>query len=393
MMGRKKRMENNSLISKKGIIVLIIANFVLGFVGGLMALSTVAQSGKLQNILGVKELTEKAKTASVSNQKIVLEESSAIIDATKKVSDAVVSISTTNNITDFFGQTYQQKGGGTGFIITSDGIIATNKHVVSEENADYTIIIADGKSYKPKILAKDISSDLAVLKIEANGLPVVDLGDSSKLEVGQWVVAIGNALGEFDNTVTVGVISAKERQIKASSSPSGATEQLTGLLQTDAAINPGNSGGPLVNMAGQVIGVNTAIVGNAQNIGFAIPINSVKKTIDQVRTTGKIVRPYIGIRYIPITKEVAQLNNLPINYGVIIVGGQGEAAVLSNSPASKAGLKEGDIIEEINGQIIDETHQLVQQLSNHNVGEEIELKIRRNNKEFNVKVTLEEYIN
>ncbi|PIZ27984.1 hypothetical protein COY43_02985, partial [Candidatus Berkelbacteria bacterium CG_4_10_14_0_8_um_filter_35_9_33_8] len=339
-------MENNSLISKKGIIVLIIANFVLGFVGGLMALSTVAQSGKLQNILGVKELTEKAKTASVSNQKIVLEESSAIIDATKKVSDAVVSISTTNNITDFFGQTYQQKGGGTGFIITSDGIIATNKHVVSEENADYTIITADGKSYKPKILAKDISSDLAVLKIEANGLPVVDLGDSSKLEVGQWVVAIGNALGEFDNTVTVGVISAKERQIKASSSPSGATEQLTGLLQTDAAINPGNSGGPLVNMAGQVIGVNTAIVGNAQNIGFAIPINSVKKTIDQVRTTGKIVRPYIGIRYIPITKEVAQLNNLPINYGVIIVGGQGEAAVLSNSPASKAGLKEGDIIEE-----------------------------------------------
>ena len=207
------------------------------------------------------------------------------------------------------------------------------------------------------------------------------------------MVAIGNALGEFDNTVTVGVISAKERQIKASSSPSGATEQLTGLLQTDAAINPGNSGGPLVNMAGQVIGVNTAIVGNAQNIGFAIPINSVKKTIDQVRTTGKIVRPYIGIRYIPITKEVAQLNNLPINYGVIIVGGQGEAAVLSNSPASKAGLKEGDIIEEINGQIIDETHQLVQQLSNHNVGEEIELKIRRNNKEFNVKVTLEEYIN
>ncbi|PIX31164.1 hypothetical protein COZ61_01210 [Candidatus Berkelbacteria bacterium CG_4_8_14_3_um_filter_33_6] len=393
MMGRKKRMENNSLISKKGIIVLIIANFVLGFVGGLMALSTVAQSGKLQNILGVKELTEKAKTASVSNQKIVLEESSAIIDATKKVSDAVVSISTTNNITDFFGQTYQQKGGGTGFIITSDGIIATNKHVVSEENADYTIITADGKSYKPKILAKDISSDLAVLKIEANGLPVVDLGDSSKLEVGQWVVAIGNALGEFDNTVTVGVISAKERQIKASSNPSGATEQLTGLLQTDAAINPGNSGGPLVNMAGQVIGVNTAIVGNAQNIGFAIPINSVKKTIDQVRTTGKIVRPYIGIRYIPITKEVAQLNNLPINYGVIIVGGQGEAAVLSNSPASKAGLKEGDIIEEINGQIIDETHQLVQQLSNHNVGEEIELKIRRNNKEFNVKVTLEEYIN
>ncbi|PJB52065.1 serine protease, partial [Candidatus Berkelbacteria bacterium CG_4_9_14_3_um_filter_33_5] len=250
-------MENNSLISKKGIIVLIIANFVLGFVGGLMALSTVAQSGKLQNILGVKELTEKAKTASVSNQKIVLEESSAIIDATKKVSDAVVSISTTNNITDFFGQTYQQKGGGTGFIITSDGIIATNKHVVSEENADYTIITADAKSYKPKILAKDISSDLAVLKIEANGLPVVDLGDSSKLEVGQWVVAIGNALGEFDNTVTVGVISAKERQIKASSNPSGATEQLTGLLQTDAAINPGNSGGPLVNMAGQVIGVNT----------------------------------------------------------------------------------------------------------------------------------------
>ncbi len=385
-------MENNSLISKKGLVVLIIANFVLGFVGGLMALTIVAQSGKLQNILGVKELANKTKIASNSNQKIVLEESSAIIDATKKVSSAVVSISATNNITDFFGQTYQQKGGGTGFIITADGIIATNKHVVLDDNADYTVITADGKSYKPKILAKDPSADLAILKIDASSLPVVDLGDSSKLEVGQWVVAIGNALGEFDNTVTVGVISAKERQIEAGSGASGgATEQLSGLFQTDAAINPGNSGGPLVNLAGQVIGVNTAIAGNAQNIGFAIPINSVKKTIDQVRTTGKIIRPYIGVRYIPITKEVAQLNNLPINYGIIIVGNKGEVAILPNSPASKAGLKEGDIIEEINGQIIDEKHQLVQQLGNYSVGDQIELKVRRTNKEFMVKVTLEEY--
>ncbi|TSC92708.1 MAG: Protease Do [Candidatus Berkelbacteria bacterium Licking1014_85] len=391
-----KAEASGKIIAKKGLLVLIAANFVLGFVGGLTALTLIARSGKLQDMLNIKNIGSPVETAKTLNSKVVLEESSAITDAVKKVSPAVVSISATKNVMDFFGTTYQQKGGGTGFVITSDGLIVTNKHVVSDENVEYTVFTADGKSYTPKVLARDSVSDLAILKIEAKGLPVVDLGDSDALKVGQWMVAIGNALGEFDNTVTVGVISAKERQIQAGdASGSGATEQLSGLLQTDAAINPGNSGGPLVNLAGQVIGVNVAIAGNAQNIGFAIPINSVKKSIDQVRTVGRIIKPYLGVRYIPITKEVAQINNLDVDYGVIVVGNiaKGQMAVLQNSPAAKAGIIANDIILKINNQKIDENNQLVSLISKYNVGDEVELLIQRNGKELKIKVILEEYKN
>jgi serine protease Do len=325
-------------------------------------------------------------------EKIVVEESSAVVDANKKISPAVVSISSKRNVTDLFGQVVTQEADGTGFIITSDGLIVTNKHVVSDQNAGYTVFTSDGKDYPADVLARDPLQDLAVLKIKADGLPVVDFGDSDQLQVGQFVIAIGNALGQFQNSLTLGVISAKERQIVAGDGPGGSTEKLEGLLQTDAAINQGNSGGPLVNLKGQVIGVNTAVAakGQAEGIGFAIPINAVKNSINQVKKTGKIVRPYLGVRYVPLTKEIAQVNKLPTDQGAYVIGSQNEPAVIDNSPASKAGVKERDIITEINGDKITDQKSLTRILSGYNINDTIDLTILRDGKTVKVKVTLEE---
>ena len=248
----------------------------IGTVGILVALQTT----NLSKWLGIKK--EQALNLGIGQtDHIVLEESSAITDSVDKVSPAVVSITTKQNVRDFFGRTIEQKGGGTGFILTSDGMIVTNKHVVSDDNATYHVFTNDGKDFEAKVVARDSLNDLAVIKIEATGLPVVELGSSDDLKVGQWVIAIGNALGEFNNTVTVGVVSAKERQITADGAGGGVSEDLSGLLQTDAAINPGNSGGPLINLKGQVVGINTAIAGNAQSIGFAIPINLAYAKLNQ----------------------------------------------------------------------------------------------------------------
>ncbi len=371
------------------VVGFVLLAFLIGAIGGVWALVYVAGNENAQKTLGIEKFVQKLDFQPIKTEKIVLEESSAVIDSVEKVSPAVVSISTTRDVSDFFGQVFQQKGGGTGFIITEDGMIVTNKHVVNDASATYTIFTADGKDYEAKILAKDPSMDLAIMKIEATGLPVVDLGDSDAIKVGQSVIAIGNALGEFNNSVTVGVISAKERQIEASGT--GMTEKLEGLLQTDAAINPGNSGGPLVNIKGQVIGVNTAVA-QAENIGFAIPVNSVKNTIDQMKKFGKIKRPYLGVRYIPITKEIAKLNNLKVEYGALVVRGESraEVAVLPSSPADKAGIKENDIILQIAGQKIDESNSLAKIIAKQQVGDEVELKIMRSGQEQTVKATLEE---
>jgi serine protease Do len=191
---------------------------------------------------------------------------------------------------DIFGQTSEEKGGGTGFIITSDGLILTNKHVVENLRATYQVFTSDGKNYQAKVKAKDPLNDLAVLEIKGKNLPVADLGNSDDLKIGQRAIAIGNALGEFQNTVTTGVISAKERSITATGTFGQTTEELQGLIQTDASINQGNSGGPLINLDGQVVGINTVVAASAENIGFAIPINDAKTAIDSVVKTGKIIR-------------------------------------------------------------------------------------------------------
>jgi S1-C subfamily serine protease len=215
------------------------------------------------------------------------------------------------------GYEKQRIGGGTGFIISKDGLILTNKHVVSDDKAEYTVYLNDGRKFKAEILALHPKDDLALIKIKANNLPTLTLGNSDSVKIGQFVIAIGNALGEFQNTVSFGVISGLRRSITASDQ-SGAIERLEGLLQTDAAINFGNSGGPLINIKGEVIGVNTAIAGGAENIGFAIPINRAKKMIEEVQKKGKIELPFLGVYYILINDEIQKKLNLPVDYGAYI---------------------------------------------------------------------------
>ena len=370
------------------VLLFLLLSFVMGSAGAVGTLTVLSNNQALLKKLGIRNVG----LSTTETKKINIEESSAVIDAASKVSPSVVSITTSKDVQNFFGQIVQQSGAGTGFIVTNDGYIVTNKHVASDKTATYTVFLNDGRHFDGKIVAQDPVQDLAVMKIDVTGLPTVDLGDSDQLKIGQSVIAIGNALGQFQNTVTVGVVSAKERQINASGG-NGATESLENLLQTDAAINPGNSGGPLLNVAGQVIGINTAVAGNgAQGIGFAIPINTIKNAITSAEKTGTIKRPGLGVRYVPITKEIADLNHLSVNHGALIVRGDTPTAlaVLPGSPADKAGIQENDIIEALNGDTIDEQHSLVSLISKYSIGDTISVKLLHHGDEKTVSVKLEE---
>ena len=282
-------------------------------------------------------------------------------------------------------------GGGSGFIVSSDGYIMTCSHVVGDPEADYTVILDPKHKYPAKILAKDSLIDIAILKIDGKNLPYLELGDSSQIELGETVVAIGNPLGEFEDTLSAGIISGLSRKITAYGGLPMRATSLRGLIQTDAAINPGNSGGPLVNIEGKPIGINTAMVMGAQNIGFAIPINYARKTLEEVLKYGKIQRPFLGIRYFVLNKEISQANKLPVDYGALIVRENlGEKAIVKNSAADKAGLKEYDIILELNGEKINEENPLTDILQKYKIGEEVSLKILREGKEMNAKLKLEE---
>ncbi len=325
----------------------------------------------------------------VSKRQIIVQESSAVVDVAKKVSPSVVSITSKAVTTGFFGNVQSQEGQGTGIILSSDGLILTNNHVISGSSS-LTVFTSDGKQYAGTVVAADPNNDYAFVRIKASGLKAAKLGASSNIQIGQRVVAIGNALGQFQNTVTDGIISGKGRPVTASDQGTGeGAEQLQNLFQTDAAINPGNSGGPLVNLDGEVIGMNTAVAGNAQNIGFAIPIDEIKAAITSVMKQGKIERPYLGVRYIIISPAFAKANNIAVDNGAYIVGGSGNLAVLPNSPAAKAGIKEGDIITKIGGQIIDQDHTLTSLLSKKKVGEKVTLTYLRDGKSQTLDVTLE----
>jgi len=282
-------------------------------------------------------------------------------------------------------------GGGSGFIISTDGHIFTSCHVVADPKAEYTIIVEPKKKYPAKVLARDPINDVAILKIKCKNLPFLELSNSGNIELGQQVAAIGNALGEFHDTVSSGIISGLSRHIQATNSITRQAERLRGLIQTDAAINPGNSGGPLVNMQGKVIGINTAMVMGAQNIGFAIPINCAKNDFDQVKKYGRIKVPFLGVRYILISKEMAKKNKLPADYGALIVRESlGESPMVKGSPAEKSGLKEFDIILEAKEKKITPKDTLSQILQKCKIGEEIELKVLREKKKITLKVKLEE---
>ena len=330
-----------------------------------------------------------ASLVPVSKQQILVQESSAVVDVAKKASPSVVSITSKAVTTGFFGNSQTSEGQGTGIILTSDGLILTNNHVISGAQS-LTVFTNDGKQYTGTVVAADPSNDYAFIRIKASGLTAAKLGSSSNVQIGQRVVAIGNALGQFQNTVTDGIISGKGRPITASDSGTGAgAEQLQNLFQTDAAINPGNSGGPLVDLTGAVIGMNTAVAGNAQNIGFAIPIDEIKAAIASVESQGKIERPYLGVRYIPITPAFAKANNISVSNGAYIVGDSVNLAVLPNSPAAKAGFKEGDIITKIGGQTVDQDHTLTSLLSKKKVGDKVKIEYLRDGKMLSVDVTLE----
>lgn len=390
--------------------VIIIVSLIIGAFSG--ALGSFFLKPYLERTDWGKDFLNNDVVQQISGEKKVVEvtEDSATIEVVKKVSPAVVSVVVTKelqnmynltgpDIFDFwnFGQSLpegnkkKEVGGGTGFVIDEAGLILTNKHVVSDEQAEYSIVFNDGKKYEAKILAQDTVADIAVLKIEAKNLVVVELGDSDKLQIGETVIAIGNALGEYRNTVTRGVVSGVNRSILAGDN-SGSSELLENVLQTDAAINPGNSGGPLLNLGGQVIGINTAINWQGQSLGFAIPVNQAKTVIDSVKKYGKIIRPWLGVRYVQLNAEIAKANKLEYEYGALIIRGEGkdDLAIVPASPAAKAGLAENDIILEVNGKKLAEENSLVQEVAKFKPGDEITLKISHDGVEKMIKIKLEE---
>lgn len=399
----RKEYYQKSQLNVIGIILLIVfAGFVFGIVGGLVAVNF--NNDFLQWM-------KTSVTEGVVKEKVItsfVEEENLTIKAVNRVQAATVNIVISKDISQlgnmtgpyafFFGEEpyrlselsgpkIQEVGGGSGFIITSDGLIVTNKHVVADSAAQYSVILSDGRKFAAKVIAADPFVDVAFIKISAQNLPVVTLGDSDKVIAGQTVIAIGYSLGEYQNTVTKGIISGIKRRITAEG------ETLDETIQTDAAINPGNSGGPLINLKGEVVGMNTAINQQGQSVGFAIPINNIKQIIASVKQYGRIVRPYLGVRYILLNEQIQKANSLPVSYGAFLVRGRSlaELAVIPGSPADKAGLKENDIILNVNGEKISEDVSLSKLLSKYKISEVVSMKVLRQGKEMNVNVTLEEF--
>lgn len=404
---------------KRLIFLIIIISVLISVLSSALVMGLFFSSIKIDDPLKYVVSPLGKKITQIEREKVITEED-LIIQVVKNNSSAVVSIIVSKDVPiieqyysnpfgdDFFRQffgdglfnipQYRQKGtekkeigGGTGFIISSDGMILTNKHVVEDEKAEYIVVTNEGGKYPAKVLARDPVQDVAILKVEKKDLPSVVLGDSSGLQIGQTVIAIGNALGEFRNTVSTGIVSGLSRTIVASGAISG-PEELREVIQTDAAINPGNSGGPLLNLKGEVIGINSAIAQGAQNIGFAIPINFVKKDIEDVKTKGKISYPWLGVRYILINEEIKKKNNLSYDYGALVVRGEDktELAIIPGSPADKAGIVENDIILEIDGKKINKDNDLSSIIRQKSVGDKVGLKVFHKGEEKMMEVILEE---
>lgn len=385
-----------------------VQKFFLIFASILLVLGGIISSGTLGvdwKTLGRKfnlNVSPSSQTTlpNLGQEKVkVAYEESVVIDVVEKSSPAVVTlgITKTRRVGDIFEfdpfdpfSPFRRREGkqqkleqdiGTGFIVKNDGYIVTNKHVVGDSDAKYRVITKDDKTYEAEKIYRDPTNDIAIVKINASNLPVIELGDSSKIKVGQMAIAIGTALGEFRHTVTTGVISGVGRGITAGSPFEGYVERLDNVIQTDAAINPGNSGGPLLNSSGQVIGINTAVSGEGQNIGFAIPINVVKDALDNFNSTGQFNRPFLGVRYKTISKDLAILNDVPEGaYIMEVVGG---------SPAEKAGLKEEDIVTKIDEvKLTGDNAELAKVISKKKVGDTMNLNVWRDGKEQTFKVTL-----
>lgn len=364
---------------------------------GLVALATGAGFGgaALQDTLsGTNSGLTILNNAGQDGNNVVTPNEESIAAVAKAASPSVVSVLTsTNQISRLYSQQYQQEGAGTGMIVSSNGYILTNKHVV--EGADnVTVVLTDGKRYENvEVLGSDPLNDVAFLKIDGvDDLPAITLGDSKTIRIGQSVVAIGNALGQYQNSVTSGIISGTGRPVVASSdgTANGQPESLTDLIQTDAAINSGNSGGPLLNLKGQVIGINTAIAADAQSIGFAIPISATKGMLSHVIKTGKVERAYLGVQYISITPAVKEEYDLKADRGDYITADRG-SSVQSGGPADKAGVRDGDIITGVNGYKVGEVASVSTLISEYEPGQKVELTVLRDGQERTLNVTLGAY--
>ena len=402
-------MEN--LTKSQLILLVLLVAFVTSMVTGIMTVALISEGANQSPIQTIQKIIERNTGPLPVIENPTRNEEETIIQIVENTSPAVVSVVATKDVpvieqyyTNPFGDLlpgflvpqYRQKGtqrqqvgAGTGFFVSQDGMIVTNKHVVADSAAEYTAITNNGKRLSAKVLARDPAKDIAVLKVEGNNNAFIRLGDSANLKVGQTVIAIGNALGEFQNTVSVGVISGLSRTVVASGG-SGELEVLQQVIQTDAAINPGNSGGPLLDISGRVIGINTAIARGAENIGFALPINSVKKALEDVRSFGKIRYPFLGVRYVIINLAVKEARKLSVDYGALVTAGEGELAVMADSPAKKAGIQHGDIILEFDGVRIDRNNTLADLISSRKIGDKVKLKVLRQGKEIFLEATLEE---
>ncbi len=362
---------------------------------GLLLLALIAGfSGSwLEDYLDTFSLGSPLIVAKQDGNEVLSASEESIAAVANKVSPSVVSIITsTERLSVFYNQTVEQEGAGTGMIVSSNGYILTNKHVIDGADS-VSVLLPSGKTYKNvEVVGSDPLNDVAFLKIKnASNLPAVTLGDSKTVRIGQSVVAIGNALGQYQNSVTSGIISGKGRPVVASNDGTGAgAESLADLLQTDAAINSGNSGGPLLNLKGQVIGINTAIAQDAQSIGFALPIGATRGMLEGLLATGKLERAYLGVQYISITPEVKAEYDLPVHYGDYITAEEGNS-VMKNGPAAKAGVKDGDILLSLNGDAIGKVASVATLVSEYRPGTKVTLKVLRDGKTLELTATLGTY--
>lgn len=370
-------------IPRKTLIGMIIAAVVICFAAGLAG-------AKLYNMVVTDPSVTGHQNVANDGNKPVTQEETEIASVVEKVSPSVVSIVTTSRtISPYYGA-QEEDSAGTGIIISKDGYVLTNKHVIDGAST-VQVVTSDGTTYENvKVLGSDPLNDVAFLKIpNVSNLSAAELGDSSSIRVGQKVVAIGNSLGQYQNTVTSGIISGTGRPISAQSGDN--VENLTDLIQTDAAINPGNSGGPLLNLAGQVIGINTAIIQDAQGIGFSIPINATKGALKGVLAGKGVHRAYLGVNYISITAEVAKHYDLSVKKGAYVFNGNDKDAVVSGSPADKAGLKNKDIITKVGGIEVGTKGDVSSLVAEYAPGDTIQLSVLRDGKMMTMNVTLSDY--
>jgi len=421
----------NDLTKNQVVMLVLLVSFVTSVATGIVTVTLVNQAPppvtRTINRIVEKVVPGETKVIEKPAKTVVVTQEDLIIKVVKEASPAVVSVVATKDMPvieqyyidpfsgdDFFKNfpggffpdfkipQYRQKGtkkqkvsSGTGFFVSQDGLILTNKHVVADTEAEYSVIMNDGRKFEAKVLARDPFLDVAILKVKLpagkkGNFKFLPLGDANGLKIGQTVIAIGNALGEFQNTVSAGIVSGLHRKVRASGGLSG-PEDLQGLIQTDASINPGNSGGPLLDLDGKVVGINTAMARAAENVGFALPINIAKRDIADAKEFNEVKYPFMGIRYRLVDAKLAKEKGLSVDYGLLLVKGEkGEPAVVKGGPADKAGLKEGDVLLELNGTKLDKSDSLSLILSKLRVGDSVKLKVLRDGKKIDLTMTLEE---